>query len=138
MQIDTPAPKIWQRTQEENTSIRKVSEFFETIGFLHQIGKSEIAEDLTQGLFRFEKGDSEGAIKFFRKVVEAFRQQIQKERPVEGSKNRTQAVQDLLSKVYGLLSNFGEHYGTHGAFQDALLSRDLAISKFLAERRSDQ
>jgi hypothetical protein len=120
--------------------LRKISGSFETIGLLHQSGNNEITEDLTQGLLRFEKGDWEGAIKFFRKVVEAFRHIVQKEQPIEGSKNRAQAIQDFLSKSFGLLSNFGEHYGTHGAFQDAALARDLAIaiSKFLTERRKDQ
>jgi len=81
-----------------------------------------------EGLRRFNAGDYEGAIKFFRKVVEGWRNLLQKQDfSIPVGEGRREALKDYASKAYHLLSNFGEHAGTHGSYKEALLSKNIAM-----------
>lgn len=137
LEVDAYDLEIGQRINEEVLTLRKIGEFFETIGLLHQSGLHDIANDLTDGLTRVEKYDYEGAIKFFRKVVEGFRV-ISGNQDLDSSKNRSTAISDFLTKSFHLISNLGEHYGTYGGSEDAVFSRDLAvtIARYLARKVS--
>ena len=107
-------------------ALRKVGEDFETIGSLHQAGLYEVAVDLAEGLLRVERNDHEGAVKFLRKVVEGLHQYI--DGKVIGSANRTEEIGRFLKTSYSLMSNFGEHTGTHGWIDESLLSKEIAVS----------
>lgn len=94
-----------------------------------------VKDDLTEGLVRMETNHYDGAIKFFRKVVEGFKV-ISDKQVLDQSKNRSDAISDFLTKSFGLISNLGEHYGTYGGPEAAVFSRDItvAIARYLAPR----
>lgn len=122
----TIPPRITTEIQREMDVLRKVGEAFETIGSLHQAGLHEVAVDLTEGLLRVERNDHEGAIKFLRKSVEGLRQYIDDK--TIGSKKRTKEVGRFLKISFSLMSNFGEHTGTHGWIDEAFLSKEIAVA----------
>jgi len=100
----------------------------ETVGLLYAVGLGHVAADLMEGLTRYYTSDFEGAIKFFRKVIEGLRNYIQSNR-LEGMGDRRQELlREYLSKAYQLISNFGEHSGTYGFMPEAVLSKDIAVS----------
>ncbi|RLI62079.1 MAG: hypothetical protein DRO88_12245, partial [Promethearchaeia archaeon] len=90
------------------------------------IGLMEIADDLRDGIVRSERGDIDGSIKFFRKVIEGFESWVNKD--VVGSSNRIEALKKYLKKAYHLLSNFGEHAGTEALMNEGILSKEITIS----------
>lgn len=136
-EVDAFDTIIRERIVEELSALQAIGVSFETVGVLHQWGFHDIANDLTEGLVRMEKNDYDGAIKFFRKVVEGFKV-ISDKQGLDPSKNRSDAISDFLSKSYGLISNLGEHYGTYGGPDAAVFSRDItvAVARYLAPRAS--
>lgn len=112
--------------KEEVENIKKVVEAYEIIGKLHQIGLSEISNDLREGIVRFEKRDVDGSIKFFRRVVEGFEHWVNKD--VVKSSNRLEALKIYLKKAFHLLSNFGEHAGTEALMNEAVFSKEITVS----------
>jgi len=106
--------------------LRRVGEAYEVVGLLSGAGLSNLAGDLAEGLRRFYWGDYEGAIKFFRRVVESLRNLV--EQAEIFSKSRKELLHAYLSKAFQLISNFGEHAGTRGSLYEAELSRDIALS----------
>ncbi len=113
--------------------LRELGSVYEVVGLLGAAGLQDIAADLLEGLWRFYSGDYEGSIKFFRKVVEALRNTVEKTDVFRG--NRKELLHQYLSKAFQLISNFGEHAGTRGSIHEARLSRDIALSasRYLAE-----
>jgi len=126
---DLPLPdKISTTLEAEMRALRQVGRDVETVGLLYKAGLGDIASDLVEALKRFYMSDYEGAIKFFRKVVEGLRNYVQSNR-LEGMGDRRQELlRDYLSKAYQLISNFGEHSGTYGFMPEAALSKDIALS----------
>lgn len=120
--------KIKEIVQADIQALTKVGEAFETVGLLHQMGLYDIAGDLTEGLQRMERNDHEGAIKFFRKVLEGWRVYINSQKKTIASVKRTEEVNRFLNTSYSLMSNFGEHTGTHGWIDEATLSKEIAVS----------
>lgn len=112
--------------RKEVENIRKISETYEIIGKLYHIGLMEIADDLRDGIVRSERGDIDGSIKFFRKVIEGFESWVNED--VVGSSNRVKALKKYLKKAYHLLSNFGEHAGTRASMKEGILSKEITIS----------
>jgi len=113
--------------EKEHKSLQEeIGKEIETVGLLYQVKLNNIALDLMEGLKRYHRGDYEGSIKFFRKVVEGLRK-INIQRTIM-SENRSELLRDTLKKVFHLLSNFGEHSGTYGFRAEAILSKDLAVS----------
>jgi len=109
----------------EMDALNKVGQAFETIGSLHQADLHEVAVDLGEGLLRVERNDHEGAIKFFRKVVEGLR--LHCDDKIFGSEKRYEEVKRFLSASFSLMSNFGEHTGTHGWIDEASLSKEISV-----------
>jgi len=101
-------------------------EAYEAIGKLYHINLPNIASDLQEGIVRFNKGDIDGSIKFFRKVIEAFKLLINENNV--GSSNRAEALKKYLNKTYHLLSNFGEHAGTSALIDEGILAKEITIS----------
>jgi len=116
-----------EQIQKEMEALNKIGEAFETVGYLYQSGFNEMASDLTEGLLRIERNDHEGAIKFFRKVTEALREYVKRPEVTIISDNRTQILKRFLSSSFSLLSNFGEHAGTHGWVDEATLAKEVSI-----------
>jgi hypothetical protein len=131
--------EIQKMLMEEHEALQTVAQSFETIGILSIHGFHEIANELTEGLTRFEKNDNDGAIKFFRLVVEAFRDKA-KGKIIDGSDSRGEEIGAFLSKSYSLISNLGEHHGTQGSRLDAQFTRDItiAISRYMAQKLSQE
>lgn len=117
-----------EQIQKEMETLSKIGEAFETVGSLYQCGLDEVASDLTEGLLRMEKNDPEGALKFFRKVVEALRTYVKKPEVIIISANRKDLVKRFLSSTFSLLSNFGEHAGTQGWIDEATLAKEVTIT----------
>jgi hypothetical protein len=113
--------------------LKELGSAYEVINLLGIAGLLGIASDLLGGLRRFQSGDYEGSIKFFRKVVEGLRNVVKETDVFEG--NRKEFLYEYISKAYQLISNFGEHAGTSGSLYEAKLSRDIALSlsKYIAE-----
>jgi len=119
---------IKEKINSEQNALKKVGADFEVIGLLYNyLDLHEIAGDLSEALTRFYETDYEGSIKFFRKVVEGLKNFIEKNKIIP-SKNRHEALDDYLKKAFHLISNFGEHAGTHGFMSEAIFSKDIAIS----------
>lgn len=118
--------RIEEIIENEIESIRKISETYEIIGKLHHAGLMEIANDLREGIVRAEKGDIDGSIKFFRKVIEGFESWINED--VIKSPNRVDALKKYLKKAYHLLSNFGEHAGTEALINEGVLAKEITVS----------
>ena len=112
----------------EKTVLERAGKEMGVIALLYQVGLNNIAADLFEALRRFYASDYEGAIKFFRKVVEGLRNFVQNSRLEGLGESRQNALLDYLKKAYHLLSNFGEHSGTYGFMPEAELSKDIAIS----------
>ena len=139
--------EIHERVEKELETLKRISEVFEASGFLKEIGLEDIAEELSNGHAKFEIGDYDGSIKAYRKVVEGFRNFLREKteegkeektfkRLIDSSTNRTENLVGFLSKTYSLLSNFGEHYGTHAFDEEGIFARKLveSISEYLAKK----
>jgi hypothetical protein len=120
--------------KDEIEILRSVGRSYEIIGILHNKGFVEIADDFREAMIRFEKSDYDGSIKFFRKVIEGFKQFSIKN--VIGTENKTKVIEDLLGKIFHLMSNFGEHTGTRGFLEEAIVSKDItmAIPEYIAKK----
>ena len=112
--------------KKEVEIIQKVAEVYEIIGKLYTVGMGQIADDLREAIIRLEKGDVDGSIKFFRKVIEGFKSRVSED--ILKSSNRVDAYKNYLKKVFHLLSNFGEHAGTEALMSEAVFSREITIS----------
>ncbi|MEM0237889.1 MAG: hypothetical protein QXP97_07585 [Desulfurococcus sp.] len=112
----------------EKASLERIGRDVEVVGLLHDVGLGHIAADLVEALARFHRADYEGAIKFFRKVVEGLKNYVDSNRLEGMGEKRQEALLDYLKKAYHLLSNFGEHSGTYGLMPEAVLSKDIAVS----------
>jgi len=119
---------VSRRVDIEKYSLERIGRDVEVIGLLYDIKLDNIATDLVEALTRFHMSDYEGAIKFFRKVVEGLRNYVQSNKLGDMSENRQELLREYLSKAYQLISNFGEHSGTHGFMPEAVLSKDIAVS----------
>jgi hypothetical protein len=124
--MDVDDYEIKGKIQEDIEQLQGIGEEFATIGSLHQLKLFEIANDLTEALLRFERNDYEGSIKFFRKVIEGLKNYIKDKIVVD--KNRTEKFTKFLGSSFGLISNFGEHAGTHGWLDEARLSKAIVIA----------
>jgi hypothetical protein len=114
------------------SSLKRVATLLELPIVLAKIGLEGLSADLVEGLKRFYSGDYEGSIKFFRKVVEGLRNHV-REKPVFGSK-RDELLHGYLSKLFQLISNFGEHANTRGSVYEAEFSMEVCLSavKYIA------
>jgi hypothetical protein len=121
--------EIEQIIDSEHASLQKIGEGYETIGFLYQSGFNEIAQDLSDGLIRLDRADFEGALKFFRKVVESWRNIVKNtEKTNANLSNRSEKIEKFLGSAYSMLSNFGEHAGTHGTSNESNLGMEISLS----------
>jgi len=140
--------EIHEHVEKELEALKKISDIFEASSFLKNIGLKDIAKEMSDGHARFEQGDYDGSIKAYRKIVEGFRNFLREKTEEEGkeektfkrlidsSANRTENIVGFLSKTYSLLSNFGEHYGTHAFDEEGIFARKLveSISEYLAKK----
>lgn len=128
LEIISFAPSsLHEQIKNENEALSKIGSSFETIGSLHEAGFHEIAGDLTQALLRMENNDYEGALKFFRKVIEAFKKHMQKSEIETIGANRIDLMKRFLGATYSLFSNFGEHARTYGWVAEATLAKEITI-----------
>ncbi len=122
--------KIKSFIDTEIEKLEKIGSTLEVIGMLYQIGLPDIANDLSEGLKRYHITDYEGSIKFFRKVVEGWKNILKNKKYKINipSETRVEKLQKYTQKSFDLLSNFGEHSGTYGFMHEAILSKDIAVS----------
>ena len=120
--------------KKEIETLHKIGKSYEIIGILQHKDLPQIAEDMREAIIRFERQDYDGAIKFFRKVTEGFKK-IADKSSIE-SENRTDALKKFLTGAYHLMSNFGEHAGSSGSMEEAILSKDIsiAISEYMVKK----
>jgi len=133
------------KIKERVEALRKIGIVSQSQSFLSGLGLQDIAEDLSLGYARFEKGDYDGAIKAYRKVVEGFRNYFAKKEVngkkvykilIDNSESRTEKIVDLLSKSYSLLSNFGEHHGTRAFYEEGIFANNLVegLTEYLTKK----
>lgn len=134
------------RVNEKIEVLRKIGNLFESQSFFTEIGLSEIAQDLSKGYSRFEMGDYDGAIKAYRKVVEGLRNCLKEKetkkdktifkRLIDNSQKRTEELVRFLNTTYSLLSNFGEHYGTHAFDEEGIFAHKLieSLTEYLMKK----
>ena len=137
---------LLDKVNEKIEVLRKIGNLFESQSFFTEIGLSEIAQDLSKGYSRFEIGDYDGAIKAYRKVVEGLRnclkeKEIKKDktifkRLIDNSQKRTEELVRFLNTTYSLLSNFGEHYGTHAFDEEGIFAHKLieSLTEYLMKK----
>lgn len=87
---------------------------------------SEIAKDLLEGVSRTFREDSEGAIKFFRKVIDGWKRILDKTKKDDSNRDRLEKAKRFSHSAYDLVSNFGEHTGSTGTKKDAKFARFIA------------
>jgi tetratricopeptide (TPR) repeat protein len=126
--------------------LNKIATVSQSHSFLSELGLSEISKELSLGYSRFEIGDYDGAIKAYRKVVEGFRNYLVKKEDSDGKKvykklidnseSRTEKIIEYLSKTYSLLSNFGEHYGTHAYDEEGVFAHKIVenLTEYLTKK----
>jgi len=132
---------------EKVNMLSRIGAISQSHSFLAELGLGDIAKELSLGYSRFEIGDYDGAIKSYRKVVEGFRNHLEEKETKEGGKkvfkrlidnseNRTEKIADFLNKTYSLLSNFGEHYGTHAFEEEGVFSHKLVenLTEYLTKK----
>jgi tetratricopeptide (TPR) repeat protein len=131
---------------EKMNVLSRIGGISQSHSFLAGLGLGDIAKELSLGYSRFEIGDYDGAIKSYRKVVEGFRNHLEEKETREGKKvfkrlldnseNRTEKIADFLNKTYSLLSNFGEHYGTHAFEEEGVFSHKLVenLTEYLTKK----
>jgi len=134
------------RVNERLEALGKIGAISQSHTFLSSLGLEDISEELSQGYSRFEIGDYDGAIKSYRKVIEGFRNHLEQKETNEGkrvykklidnSESRTEKLVDFLNKSYSLLSNFGEHYGTHAFDEEGVFSHKLveSLTEYLTKK----
>jgi len=132
--------------KERMEALSKIGSISQSHSFLADLGLKDIADDLSEGYSRFETGDYDGAIKSYRKVVEGFRNYLAEKEEKEGKKvfkklidsseTRTEKIVDFLNKTYGLLSNFGEHYGTHAFEEEGVFANKIVedLTEYLTRK----
>lgn len=110
------------------------SKELEVVSLLCKANFESIASDLLEALRRFYSIDSEGSIKFFRKIIEAIRNQMDNIENLKLSANRKKLLKEYVSKTYQLVSNFGEHAGTSGLIPEAIFTKNITLSlcKYIA------
>ena len=141
------ANEILQQVEEEPETLKEIGSVFEASSYLKNIGLDDIAKELSEGNSRFAQGDYDGSIKAYRKVVEGFRNFLRGRASKEDEKkvykvlidqsaSRTERMVAFLSNTYSLLSNFGEHYGTHAFDEEGMFARELveSLSEYLAKK----
>lgn len=129
------AKDLEKLVEERMNVLSNISATTQSHSFLGELGLGDIAKDLSIGYSRFEIGDYDGAIKYYRRVIEGYKNYlIEKEEKegkkvfktlIDGSDSRTDKIVDMLSKSYSLLSNFGEHYGTHAYDEEGVFAHKL-------------
>jgi|YelNatPaOPRAMG01_1025707.scaffolds.fasta_scaffold102780_2 hypothetical protein len=137
---------LLDKVNERMEALRKVGSLSESQSFLVEMGLSEIAKDLSDGYSRFEMGDYDGAIKAYRKVTEGLRNCLKERETEEGktvfkrlidnSEKRTEELIRFLNITYSLLSNFGEHYGTHAFDEEGIFAHKLveSLTEYLTKK----
>ena len=140
------AKDLEKLVDEKLNVLSRVGNISQSHSFLAELGLGDIAKELSLGYSRFDIGDYDGAIKSYRKVVEGFRNYIEEKETKEGkrvfkrlldnSENRTEKIADFLNKTYSLLSNFGEHYGTHAFEEEGVFSHKLVenLTEYLTKK----
>jgi hypothetical protein len=124
-------PRIVERIE----SLRKIGSMQQSQSILSQFGLKHVVEELSAGYADFEKGDTDGTIKHYRKVIEGYKNSLVQKESVDGkneykllidnSTDRTEKVVDFLKKTFNLLSNFGEHIGTTVSDDERILANGL-------------
>jgi len=138
--------EIEDKVRERIEILSKIGTVSQSHSLLAEVGLEDIADELSIGYSRFQIGDYDGAIKSYRKVAEGFRNfLVQKEEKegkkvfkklIDGSESRTEKVVDFLNKTFSLLSNFGEHYGTHAFEEEGVFANKLVedLAEYLTKK----
>jgi len=135
--LDLEVPDdLKRKILDEIENIKRISKTYEVVPLLSEVGLEDCSSDISEGLRRLNERDFEGAIKFFRKAIEGLKTHLKEIKSIDGIESRAEGLRDCLSKVYGLLSNFGEHYRTSGGMDEAALAKELtiAISTYIANK----
>ncbi|MCD6371352.1 MAG: hypothetical protein J7L39_01380, partial [Candidatus Aenigmarchaeota archaeon] len=129
IKLDLEGPDdLKRKIQDEIEILKKISAMYEAVSLLSEVELDECSSDISEGLKRLETRDFEGAIKFFRKAIEGLKIHLKEVESIDGLKSRADELKDCISKLYGLLSNFGEHYRTLGGMEEAVLAKDIVIA----------
>lgn len=81
---------------------------------------------MREEIVKWEKGDINGSIKFFREVIKGFESWVNED--IIESSNCVEALKKFLKMTSHLLSNFSEHAGTSGLMNEGILSKEITIS----------
>lgn len=137
--------KVLDKTKEKLDALGKIGAISQSHVFLSHLGLKDIAEDLSRGYICYEKGDYDGAIKAYRKVVEGYRNYFRKKKKdgkkvyqilLDKSESRTEKFVNYLDKTYSLLSNFGEHYGTRAFYEEGIFTNRIVegLTEYLTKK----
>lgn len=125
--FDEDTQSIWEDVKQRIEFVMKIAKEYGYWSMLVDTPLSNIADDLMEASSRYNMGDYEGAVKFYRKVVEGIRNFLQGVSRIDGSENRAKALLDFTKKAFHLISNFGEHFGTSGGQEEAELARNITL-----------
>jgi hypothetical protein len=127
--------EIENAIKQRYSSLSKISAVSQSNSILSSFGLKAVVDELSAGYADFEKGDTDGTIKHYRKVIEGYKNFLVQKESVDGkneykflidnSNDRTEKLVDFLKKSYNLLSNFGEHVGTTVSDDERILANNI-------------
>ncbi len=118
---------IWEDVKQKIDLVMRITKEYSYWSMLIGTPLSGIVDDLMEASSRYNMGDYEGAIKFYRKVIEGIRNFLQTASKIDGSEKRAEVLLNFSKKAFHLISNFGEHFGTQGGLEEAELAKDIAL-----------
>ena len=135
-----------QKINERFESLKKIGNIQQSQSILSQSGLQQVVQELSAGYSDYEKGDTDGTNKHYRKVIEGYKNFLVQKENVDGkneykllidnSTDRTEKLVDLLKKTFGLFSNFGEHIGTSVSDDERILANGLVedLTEYLTKK----
>jgi len=134
MYVDLSLPgKVRQYLEIDNSALSGIINDYGFVILLIEEKFSEIASDMLEGLSRIHREDPDGAIKFFRKVIEGWKKFLGSVPKNENNRNRVEKLKRFSAISYDLVSNFGEHTSTIGGNKEAKFAKLMAagLSEYL-------
>jgi len=127
--VDLSLPgKARQYLDFDNSALNEISNDYGFTILLLRKELSEIAGDMLEGLSRIHREDPDGAIKFFRKVIEGWKRFLESVPKNQKNRDRVEKLKRFSATTYDLVSNFGEHSSTIGGNREAKFAKSIATS----------
>lgn len=114
-------------THDENAFVELAASYGIALLLSHDKFKN-IADNLLDGLSRYDNSDFGGAVMSFRKTIEAWRNYIIKIDESGYPEKRLEKLKGFTNGTTGILSNFGLHVPANAGPEEARFSRRIVVA----------